>query len=54
MGSIENTVRTPGLGAAEGEDETKIPFDSRRSIIERKPPRLVSAVLARRMLEHVA
>jgi len=54
VGSIGNTVGTPGQREAEGEDETKIPFDSCRLIFERKPPRLISAVLARRMLGHVA
>jgi len=37
VGSVGNTVGAPGPGAAEGEDETKIPFDSRRSIVEKKP-----------------
>ena len=54
VGSVGNTVDTPGPGAAEGEDETMIPFDSCRSIFDRKPPGVVSVVLVRRMLGHVA
>ena len=53
VGSVGNTVGAPGPGAAEGEDETKIPFDSRRSIVEKKPPGVVSVVLVRRMLGRV-
>jgi len=54
VGSVGNSVGAPGPGAAEGEDETKIPFDSCRSIFERKPSGVVSVVLVRRILGRLA
>ena len=54
MGSVGSTVGAPGPREAEGEDETKIPFDSCRSIVEKKPPGMVSVVLVRQMLGRAA